>query len=176
MKINTKVKLALRSLLLKCGAVETDRGELLYEGENLEIGTEVFVQNEEGEMIPADGEYVAGDTTYVVEDGRIAEIRKDEPEAEENIEAEAEPEADAADEPEVEETRTDADRIAVIEGAIAEIRDGIEALTNAIAAVVARLEAVEEKVSGLEEPAAEPAEEGEETNETFTSKMSYLKR
>lgn len=178
MKISSKVKLALRSLLLKCGAISTDKGELLYDAEALEIGTEVFIERD-GEMVPAeDGEYVDGDTTYVVADGKIAEIREKEAEVEE-VEVEAdeaeEPAADAADEPEVIETPSDADRIAALEGALAEMREGIEALTNAIAALMQRVEAVEEKIKGLEEPAAEPAEEGEEVVENF-SKLSYLKK
>lgn len=177
MKISSKVKLALRSLLLKCGEVSTDKGALLYDAEALEVGTEVFV-DVDGEMQPApDGEYVDGDKTYVVADGKIAEIREKEAEAEvEVVEAEGEPEAEPADEPEaVEETQSDADRIAVLEATVAELRDGIEALTNAIAALMQRVESVEEKISGLEEPAAEPAEQGEEVEEKF-SRLSYLKK
>ena len=178
MKISSKVKLALRSLLLKCGEVSTDKGTLLYDAEALEVGTEVYVEGADGEMIPAeDGEYVDGDKTYVVADGKIAEIREKEAEAEvEVVEAEGEPEAESADEPEAtEEAQSDADRIAVLEATVAELRDGIEALTNAIAALMQRVESVEEKISGLEEPAAEPAEQGEEVEEKF-SRLSYLKK
>lgn len=176
MKINSKIRLALRSLILKAGAVETDKGQLLYDAEELVVGTEVFVENAEGEIVPAeDGDYVAGETTYVVSEGRVSEIRKEE--ETEIVETEDEPEAEPADEPDtVEDERSIEDRVDALESAIAEIRDGIETLTNAIAALVDRLDAVEEKLKGLDEPAAESAEEGEETEEKFVSKMSYLRR
>lgn len=179
MKINSKIRIALRNLILKAGSVETEKATLLYDADELEVGTEVFVENAEGEIVPAeDGEYVAGNVTYVVNEGRIAEIRKQEEQQEEVIETEEEPEADSADEPEQEQDNqpTVEERLNALEGSIAEIRDGIETLLNAVAALADRLEAVEGKVRGLEEPAADPAEEGEETEETFTSKMAYLRR
>lgn len=182
MKISAKVKIALRSLLLKAGAVETEKGTLLYDAEEIEVGTEVYVENAEGEIVPAeDGEYVAGDTTYVVAEGKVTEVRKEETKEEENVEVESveqEPEADSADEqdePESEDASVE-DRVKILEQALGEMREGIESLTNAIAALVSRIEEIENKMKGLEEPAAEPAEEGEEKEEKFTSKMSYLRK
>lgn len=188
--ISKKVKLALRSILLKAGELATDKGQLLYEGE-LEVGTEVF-QEVEGEIVPAaDGEYVAENKVIVVKEGRVDEIRDkgdDNAEEETSEEAEevaeevaeeietAEEAADPADEPEQVEEETEEERIARLEASMAEIREGIEALTNAIAAVVERLEAVEEKIKGLDEPGADPAEQGEETEQQFTSKLNYLKK
>lgn len=178
-KVSTRIKLLLRSILLKAGSIETDKGFILFDGEELKVGDEVFVENAEGEIVPAeDGEYKVEGKTYVIEEGKVARIdeeEKVEETIEETIEAEEETPA-PADEPEVEETETEEDRIARLEESVAEIREGIEELTNAIAAVAKRLEAVEEKISGLEEPAAEPAEEGEETEEKFTSKMAYLRK
>jgi predicted RNase H-like nuclease (RuvC/YqgF family) len=46
--------------------IATDKGELLYEGE-LAVGTEVFVNGEEG-LVPA------ADEDYVLEDGRTLEV------------------------------------------------------------------------------------------------------
>lgn len=180
MKISTKVKLALRAMLLKAASVETEQATLLYDGE-LEVGTEVFVEDENGEVVPAaDGEYKSGDSTYVVKEGKIAEIRTEETKEEttEEVESAEEPEAEPADEPEstTEETETEEDRIANLEKAVADIREGIEALTNAIAALADRMAAAEDKLKGLEAPAAEPAEEGEEKEEKFASKLNYLKR
>lgn len=78
-KINKEIKMSkinrlkLAKLLLKFAEVETDKGLLTYEGE-LEVGNEVFIEKD-GELIPAeDGEYVAGDKTITVKDGKIAEI------------------------------------------------------------------------------------------------------
>lgn len=78
-KINKEIKMSkinrlkLAKLLLKFAEVETDKGLLTYEGE-LEVGNEVFIEKD-GELIPAeDGEYVAGDKTITVKDGKIVEI------------------------------------------------------------------------------------------------------
>ena len=280
MKISTKVKLALRSLIMKCGAVETDKAVLNYDGDELEVGKEVFTETESGEMVPAeDGEYVAGEKTYVVADGKVTEIREKEKETvEEEVEVSASKqkfnalkaayedsyedkerkiieairslgftdswlieagddfavveiwneesgdykhtrfdiswneegeavasnpvevvsefvpvedankdeniaqeqfaeEPEPADNPEdkVEETKSTEEKVDDLAEAMGDIREGIEQLTNAIAAIAKRLDAVEAKISGLEEPAAEPAEEGEET-EVKASRLSYLRK
>ena len=78
---NKLVKLA--KMLMALGQTETDKGTLIYEGE-LAVGVEVFVESEEGALLPAeDGEYAFEDKILVVEDGKIAEIREvQEPEPE----------------------------------------------------------------------------------------------
>ena len=65
-------------------SVATDNGELLYDGE-LEVGTEVFVADEEGNQTPApDGDYVTEDgKTIKVAEGKVTEIVEVEPAAEE---------------------------------------------------------------------------------------------
>lgn len=185
MKINKKVKIALRSLLMKCGAIATDKATLLFEGAEPEVGAEVFVEDENGEIQPAeDGEYVAEGVTYVVAEGKIAEIRKEEEgetpaeetPAEEPVEAEEEePMAEPADAPEETAEETIEDRVARLEASIGELREGIEGILEAVAALAGRVEAMEEKMKGLEEPAADPAEDTEETQET-ASRLSYLKK
>ena len=65
------------------GSVNTDKGELRWEGEGeLEAGVEVFVLNEDGDRVaPEDGDYTTEDGKVIrVEDGKVAEIR--DPEAE----------------------------------------------------------------------------------------------
>ena len=55
--------------LLKLGKVETEEGILIYEGEVLSEGTEVFIEDENGNIVPApDGQY----GEYKVVDGKIA--------------------------------------------------------------------------------------------------------
>lgn len=274
MKISAKIKLMLRSLLISAGSLSSDKGEIMFDGEELEVGKEVF-QTVDGEVVPAEnGEYVVNDITYVIEDGKVTEIRKPEEETETveisaakqkfnaikaafedsyedkehkiveavrafgfndfwlveagddfaivenwneesadykhirfdvswNEEGEAtvsnptevksefvpveeekpaepqefEEEPKPADEPEekVKETKTTEEKVADLAEAVGDIREGIEQLTNAIAAVVKRLEDVEGKIAGLEAPAAEPAEEGEET-EVKASRLSYLRK
>ena len=90
----------------------------------------------------------------------------------ENFEEEPKP----ADEPEdKEEPKTTDEKVEELSTALGDIREGIEQLTNAIAAIVTRVEELENKIKGLEEPAAEPAEEGEET-EVKASRLSYLRK
>ena len=67
---------------VKHGRIATDKGELLWEGEeDLKAGDAVFVEGEEGLAPAPDGEYKTEDgKTIVVAEGIVAEIR--DPEAE----------------------------------------------------------------------------------------------
>lgn len=275
MKLSTKIKLALRSIVMNAGSVETDKAVLQYEGDELKVGDEVFVEVE-GEVLPAeDGDYVAEGKTIVVADGKVTEIREDEkaedevqisaakqkfekvksfyeetyeektqkiytaisnllghndfwvreaaddfviveiwsdeddtykdyrfdvswdeegnatvsnqvevketfvpaddkPQIDEQFEEEPKP----ADEPETkeeEEVKTTDEKVADLTEAMGDMREGIEQLTNAVANLVGRLEKLENKIASLEEPAADPAEEGEET-EVKASRLSYLRK
>ena len=76
MKIN---RIKLMKQLLKFGSVASDKGELYYEGE---VGKdlEVFVEGEDGEMVPAeDGEYVVDKQVWVIVEGKISEVKEVEP-------------------------------------------------------------------------------------------------
>lgn len=78
-----KIRAGLARLLAQFGAVTTDRGILVWDGDDdLAEGVAVFTENEEGNRTPAeDGDYVTADNkTIVVADGKVAEIR--DPEAE----------------------------------------------------------------------------------------------
>lgn len=76
-------KLFFRSLLTKYGSVETDKGVLYYDGEGeLVVGMEVYVENNSNTDeitydVAPDGEYVSNDTTFVVKDGKVDEIRNE---------------------------------------------------------------------------------------------------
>lgn len=86
MKLTSKLKIALKSLLsVSLSEVETDKATLIYDGELAE-GIEVFVRDEEAEdgVKPAeDGTYEAEDKIIEVADGKIAKITEKE---EENVE------------------------------------------------------------------------------------------
>ena len=198
MKIATKVKLMLRKIMLECASVATDKGTLLYDGE-LEVGTEVFIEGEDGEIQPApDGTYVTETKIIGVTDGKVSSIEdkqgeQPEEEAEEEtpadpdpapdptpdpdapVEGEEEPEAEPADEPEQEEEESIEDRVSRLEASIAEIREGIDSLVNAIATVAQRLDAVEEKLKAVEAPGADPADEPEETEQNM-SRLAIMKK
>lgn len=150
--------LKLWKQMLKLAEIATDKAVLIVEDE-LAVGVEVYVQNEEGFAPAADGEYEAEDKVIVVAEGKVAEIREkqveeqpkaEEPEAEEPAEEpveqaeEPEPEAEPASEPDEKDAR-----IAELEALLAE-KD----------AKIAELEAeIAKQKEALEMSAAEPAKE-----------------
>lgn len=72
--------LKLAKMVLSFEQTETDKGVLIYEGE-LAVGTEVFIEDEQGELKPAeDGEYLFEEKVIVVAEGKVAEIKEKEPE------------------------------------------------------------------------------------------------
>lgn len=192
MEISKKLKLALRNILLTCGEVETDKAVLLYDGE-LVVGTEVFVQGEGEDVIPAeDGEYTSEDKIIVVADGKVAEIKDKEekpeeeptPEPEEIVVEESaeeeptEPAADPVDEPETEEETVDSleDRVAVLEGRIADFVTAIETILNSVSALEGRIAALETKVAKVEEtPAADPVDDTTVEEQATHTKAYYLR-
>lgn len=97
-----KLKMELAAFVggVMCAAVKTDKAVLVHDAEELEVGIDIFVEDEEGTRTPApDGEYVTEERTkIVVADGKVKEIT----EIEENGETEtetAETEVKAAEEP-----------------------------------------------------------------------------
>lgn len=97
MNKKNKLKLLLKSLFVQFGQVQCDNGVTLLWNEDTEliVGYEVFVEREteDGEteyVAPEDGEYVSGDTTFVIEGGKCVEIRNKEEEAPAETEAKAE--------------------------------------------------------------------------------------
>lgn len=72
--------LKLAKMVLSFEQTETDKGVLVHEGE-LAVGTEVFIEDEQGELQPAaDGEYLFEEKIIVVAEGKVAEIKEKEPE------------------------------------------------------------------------------------------------
>lgn len=88
MKITQKLKIMLKSILsIQMGEVATDKAVLIFDGEELIAGMEVFVMGEENEPVPAaDGDYTTEDGKVIkVVEGKVAEIVDPEAEvAEEN--------------------------------------------------------------------------------------------
>ena len=190
MRITNALKIALKQVLsLKFGEVATDKGRLIWDGEeDLKEGDEVYVEIEgEDEPQPAaDGEYVTEDKTIVVVDGKVAEIRDPEaevaPEAEEeeveaSIEAaEEEPEAEPADETPAETETTLEDRVAALEARVDEFVEGVNKIVNALAALEERIAEVESKLASVEAPAADPIDEQPADVEQKRSRLSYLRK
>lgn len=194
MKITSKLKLALKSILsLQFGEVATDKATLVFDGENLEVGMEVFVMGENDEpVIAEDGDYVTEDgKTIKVVEGKVAEITEpaaeepaEEPVAEEpaeNVEAAEEtpietPAEEPIETPEETETNDAEARIAALEARVAELAGGIEQILNAVAAMEQKVAELEGKVAKAEEPAADPIETPAPEENTVMSRLSYLRK
>ena len=137
-------RLKLAKMIMKFGEVETDKGMLTYEGD-LAVGTEVFIEVD-GELVPAEnGEYKAEDKIYVIEEGKVAEIKE--------VEVE-EPVEEPKEEPKEEPVAMDDAKVAELEAKIAEL----EAQIVEKDAKIAELEAqVAEKEEQLQMSVAKPA-------------------
>ena len=73
-----EIKFSLKKVLANFGQVETDKGVLEFVGEEMAVGSEVYINSD----IAPDGEYLTPDgKTIIVESGLIKEIK--EPVAEE---------------------------------------------------------------------------------------------
>ena len=145
----SKLKEKIKALLMQYAAVSTDKGSLIYNTDMLEVGSEVFVEDENGENIPAaDGEYVLEDgRTVVVAEGKVTEIKEKE-------EAPAEPETPAEEQMVDETTETPAEPAAPAEN------EKVTALEERVATLEAQLADVIAKLAEIQTtPAASPAEE-----------------
>ena len=155
--------LKLKRALLNLGEISTNEGLLIYDGENLEVGKEVFVEGDEGLTPAPDGEYTIDESIIVVEGGKIVEIRekpleqpvetpeekpmeKPEEKPEEKMEETIEIPIDTPEEPSIEE----------LKNLIEEQKTVIEGQKAEIETLKAEIEDLKKK---LEEPLAEPAEE-----------------
>lgn len=89
--MNKNKLLKLAKLVVRFAEVETDNGTLTYDGELAE-GTEVYIQDENGEFVaPEDGEYKTETQVITIEGGKVTkieEIEVEEPKEEEPVEEE----------------------------------------------------------------------------------------
>lgn len=95
-----KAKLAKAMLKESFAATKTDKAVLVHETEELNVGTEVFVEDEEGNRTPAE------DGIYTLEDGK--RIKVTEGKVEEILEAEEETDAEETEVEAAEETPEEA--------------------------------------------------------------------
>ena len=132
MSIINRIKLA--RAIMKFASVVTDKGELIYEGDVLVEGTNVFVEDENGEIVAAaDGEYIAEDRRIVVKDGEVELIVEKEPAQQvENL--------DEKDE-----------KIAALEAEVKQKSDKIDELNNVIAEKDEYIAELESKLNTKEE-------------------------
>ena len=174
--------LKLKRALLNLGEISTNEGSLIYDGENLEVGKEVFVEGDEG-LVPAkDGLYTYNNEIIEVEGGVVKTISEKEVEqpteevVEEVVESmEEQPKEESMEEQPVEEPTISTDELQAI---IDEQKSVIEGLKAEIEGLKKENEELKKK---LEEPAAQPAEEDFKNqkpneNEKKIDFSKYIKR
>lgn len=186
--------LKLKRALLNLGETATNEGLLIYDGENLEVGKEVFVEGEEG-LVPAkDGQYTYNNEIIEVEGGIVKSITEKEieqptdenPTEEEQVETSEEEkpneeqpteEETPAEEPTEEEEPIEEPSIDELKAIIDEQKAMIESLKAENEELKAENEELKKK---LEEPAAEPAEEEFKKEKPIEEKKidfsKYIKR
>lgn len=144
-----KKKLLAFARLLKCfQEVNTDRGVLIADSE-IQIDTEVFILNEEGELVPAtSGKYESEDKIYTVEGSKVVSIELKE-EAKEEITEEPIQEVVEVLEEEVVEEPIVNEELEALKIENEELKATIEELNKEI----------EDLKKQLEAPQAEPIEE-----------------
>ena len=131
-----EIKFSLKKVLANFGQVETDKGVLEFVGEELTVGSEVYINSE----IAPDGEYLTPDgKTIVVEAGLIKEIK----------------------EPVTEEMQ---DETVGFQAELDEIKAQLASLVEIVDELASRLEEIEAKLAEpVEKPAPE---EFKKTNKT----------
>lgn len=184
------IKTKLAKLLLQFATIKTDKAVLEYDGEELTVGTEVFITDENGERKPAeDGEYITEDEkTIVVAGGKVTEIleKENEVEPEEEAPADETNEEVTAEEEVTEETPAEEVSEEVVEevpseelNALTERLTALEDKVNEILVIVEKLveksetdsNAVEERLSKIEKMSASKTIE-EEFEITKTAKKT----
>lgn len=121
-----EIKFSLKKVLANFGQVETDKGVLEFVGEEMTVGSEVYIN---GEIAP-DGEYLTPDgKTVIVEAGLIKEIK----------------------EPVTEEMQDE-----TLQAEIDEIKSQLADLVEIVTELASRLEEIEGKLAEpVEKPAPE---------------------
>jgi predicted RNase H-like nuclease (RuvC/YqgF family) len=148
----------LFKMLAKFETVSTVDNLTLELPNGLNVDSEVFVENEEGELVPIqDGEYQIGDVTIVVVGGIIAEIKQTD--INEPIEEPTEePETLETEEPTTEEPETN--EVEKLKQKVAELEEENTQLKAKIADLEAKLsEPIEEPIEDVfkaVEPKNEP--------------------
>ena len=156
--------LKLKRALLNLGEISTNEGLLIYDGENLEVGKEVFVEGDEG-LVPAkSGLYTYNNEIIEVEGGVVKTISEKEVEqpTEEVVEEVVEP---MVEQPKEQPTEQPMEEQPMEEPTIS--TDELQAIIDEQKAMIEELKAEienlkvenEELKKKLEEPSAQSAEE-----------------
>lgn len=150
--IMSKIKDALKRLLMEFNTLSTDKADLYWEEDTeLMVGYKVFVEDESGNKVPAmDGEYISDENKIKVEGGVVTEIEAKEAEPEKKEETPAEPEekkeetmeepteqpAEQPEEKPAEEPKDDnTEKVAELENRVADLENKIAELETKLAEI-----------------------------------------
>ena len=167
-----KIKEALKRLLMEFNNLSTDKAELYWEEDSeLMVGYKVFVEDADGNKVPAaDGEYISDENKIKVEGGVCTEIEAKEADdvkeevpaeeekkeeemeevpAEEEVKVEEEVKEEPAEEPKEDKTAELEKRIADLEAKVAELETKLVEIATAPAAdpIVDEFEKVTKKTT-----------------------------
>lgn len=152
------IRLFFKTLLTKFGKVETEQGTLVFDGEEIEIGTKVQFEDTESEEMIAykdvpDGEYKAGETTFTVKDSIVTAIDKPEEAKEEPVDTQMEGET-----PEVVEEAADmVTEVADEQKEPFDAEEAYKAIMITVADLTGRVDALQSSVEALlAQPGAAP--------------------
>ena len=171
-----KIKNILKQLLLEFNSLSTNIADLYWEEDTeLMVGYKVFVEDAEGNKIPAeDGEYISDENKIKVEGGVVTEIEAKEADdtpaeekpAEEEVPAEEKPAEEMAEETPAEEAPATEETPATEEG-----EDKTAELEKRVAYLEAKIAELEAKLVEIgTAPAATPVvDEFEKINKTVTT-------
>ena len=171
----------LKKALLNLGEISTNEGLLIYDGENLEVGKEVFVEGDEG-LVPAkDGLYTYNNEIIEVEGGVVKTI------SEKEVEQPTEEVVEEVVEEQMEEQPVETvETVETIEGpTVDELNEIINEQKSVIEGLKSEIEGLkkenEDLKKKLEEPAAQSAEEDFKNqkpneNEKKIDFSKYIKR
>ena len=159
--------LKLAKILLNFKIISSDKGSLIIDSE-LIVGSEISIEGENGEVLPAeDGEYIVDNQKITVEGGKVSEIEQIEPEQPEETATETEEklEEETATETETSEPDEKDLRIEELEGLLKDRDAIIEELTQ-------KLKELEEK---LNRPVEDPVKLSATAKEKTTKANGALK-
>lgn len=168
--------LKLAKLLHTFESITTDNGILIAENE-ITTGTEVFIENAEGELEPApSGEYTSKDNLYIVESGKVIEIKilnVEEPiETTETVEETTEQTEEVEKVDEFETTEEVVEEIVEEES----VNEELEALKVENEELKATIEGLNKEIEELKKQLEEPIEDAIETQTTVYTKQDKVKR
>lgn len=176
-KVNmaSKIKEALKRLLMEFNTLSTDKAELYWEEDTeLMVGYKVFVEDESGNKVPAmDGEYISDENKIKVEGGVVTEIEKKEiDDMPVNVPAEvpAEKKEDVMEEPAMEEPATEPKEEPAAEQPKDDNTEKVAELEKKVADLEAKIAELETKLAEIATaPAAQPVMDEFENVKKITS-------